>query len=139
MNTLHCATAEDLIAHGEKMSASIKPGTVLLLRGTLGAGKTTWVKGLARGLGYTGEVTSPTFALMHDYPCGDFSLYHWDLYRLGSQTDWNVLDLQDQLDGQNIVAIEWPEHFPGHWPQATVTIFLEESPVGGRTLRVVPS
>ncbi len=91
---------------------------VIRLHGGLGAGKTTWIQGLAAGLGATDAVTSPTFSLLHEYRSSRIPLFHWDLYRLDSKTDWHLLDLPDQLPGPGITVVEWPERYLDCWPEA---------------------
>jgi tRNA threonylcarbamoyladenosine biosynthesis protein TsaE len=94
------------------------PG-VLTLTGPLGAGKTVVVKGLARGLGFAGEVTSPTFTLLHEYHGGKMPLYHFDLYRLESASSVQRLGLEDYLPADGLTVIEWPERIPGLLPSGT--------------------
>ncbi len=85
---------------------------MLALVGELGAGKTQFVKGLAVGLGYPGEVTSPTFTLIHEYHGGRLPLYHFDFYRLESEDEALQLGLDEYLAGQGICVIEWADKFP---------------------------
>jgi tRNA threonylcarbamoyladenosine biosynthesis protein TsaE len=125
---------EETRAAATAWGAGLGPGTVIRLHGGLGAGKTTFVQGLARGLGYTGDATSPTFALLHEYPGSSLTLFHWDLYRLGPETDWSVLDLADQLPGPGITVVEWPERYPGPWPAGTLDIHLRTSEDDTRTI-----
>lgn len=113
----------------------LSAGTVVRLHGGLGAGKTTWVQGMGLGLGVEGEATSPTFALLHEYEGGSLPLHHWDLYRLGPETDWAQLDLADQLPGPGVTVVEWPERYPGPWPEGARDVWIEETPEGGRCIR----
>lgn len=106
-------------------ACGLGPGSVVRLHGDLGAGKTTWVQGMAEGLGAVDTVTSPTFALLHEYDCGAFRLYHWDLYRLEPETDWSALDLAEQLPGEGVTVVEWPERYPGPWPEGVRDVWLE--------------
>jgi len=94
------------------------------LIGDLGAGKTTFVQGMAEGLGCGTVPTSPTFSLLHEYPGKTLTLHHWDLYRLDLSTDWNQLDLADQLPGCGITVVEWPERYPGPWPDRVIPVRL---------------
>jgi len=129
-------SAEETRAMASAWAQSLAPGAVVRLHGGLGAGKTTWVQGMARGLGIEGEATSPTFALLHEYEGGAFPLQHWDLYRLGPETDWCQLDLADQLPGPGVTVVEWPERYPGPWPETAQDVWIEETPAGGRRIRI---
>ena len=101
---------------GRKVGSSLSAGAVLALTGELGAGKTHFVKGVAAGLGYFGEVTSPTFTLVHEYTGGPAPLYHFDFYRLESAEEAIDIGLDDFFESTGIVAIEWAEKFPGLIP-----------------------
>lgn len=92
---------------GERLARALTPGTVLLLDGELGGGKTTFVKGLARGLGVVEEPRSPSFILVREYG----ALVHVDLYRLAA-SDAAALGWEDYLDDERIVAVEWSSHLP---------------------------
>ncbi|MFZ5805663.1 MAG: tRNA (adenosine(37)-N6)-threonylcarbamoyltransferase complex ATPase subunit type 1 TsaE [Verrucomicrobiota bacterium] len=120
MTATICSTPADTRSHAFQFAQTLAPGTLLLLRGDLGAGKTEWVKGLVLGLGSSDEVTSPTFTLMHEYRGGKYLIYHWDLYRLGEKTDWSALDFF-QGNSHAITVVEWPEHF-AEWSGHAVTI-----------------
>ena len=101
------------------LAARLGAGDVVLLSGTLGAGKTAFVRGLARGLGADpGEVSSPTFAIVHEYRGGRLPLFHVDLYRLTS-ADTADLGLREMGAGEGVLAIEWPERLAHAFPRAT--------------------
>ena len=95
---------------GQALGRRLKPGTVLAYRGELGAGKTAFTRGLARGLGYTEPVTSPTYTIVNEYLGGRLPLFHFDMYRLGSSDDlWNI-GWEDYLDRGGVCAVEWSEN-----------------------------
>lgn len=108
-----CATAGETCAFAQALARELAPGAVLSLEGPLGAGKTQFVKGLARGAGFGGEVSSPTFTLLHEYVGGRLPVFHFDLYRLESADDVIALGFDDYLDAGGIVAVEWGDRFPG--------------------------
>lgn len=105
---------EQTIALGELFSKQLKKGDVVLLRGEIGAGKTVFVKGIAKGLGIDCEITSPTYAYMNDY---DGVLYHYDCYRLSSGEDAEALGLTDYFYADGICVIEWAENIADALPK----------------------
>ena len=109
----------ETFALGEKLAASLRAGDVVALDGDLGAGKTHFIKGLAAGLGHTGDVTSPTFTLVHEYTGGRLPLYHFDFYRLETDDEALRIGLDDYLTAGGIVAIEWAGKFPTLLPGIT--------------------
>ncbi len=118
MNKLLIKTnsADQTIEFAQKFASILNKGAVLLLHGDLGAGKTHFVKGLAKGLGSNMMVTSPTFTLLNIYDDGKMPLYHFDMYRLGGKEEavemgFNEYFDADSLDG--IVVVEWPEQVEG--------------------------
>lgn len=96
---------------GRRMAALLRRGDVLALAGDLGAGKTHFTKGLAEGLGVEGDVTSPTFTLIHEYPGGRLPLFHIDLYRLEDADEALGIGLDDYLEGDGVTVIEWADKF----------------------------
>ena len=108
----------------DALRATLRPGDVLLLSGDLGAGKTTFVRGLAEGLGIDpGEVSSPTFTLVHEYRGGRLTLYHADLYRL-DRTATDDLGLEEIGVQDGVLAIEWPDRL-SHALPAALRVTLE--------------
>lgn len=103
-------------ALAERLSSSFKGGEIVLLNGELGAGKTTFAKGLAKGLGCRGTVTSPTFTFVREYADGRLPFYHMDLYRVSSALDLRELGLDEYLYGDGVCALEWNRigNLPGH-------------------------
>ena len=107
-------SAEGTIAFGRELAAQLHPPLIVLLRGELGAGKTTLVKGIAEGFGAARaeDVTSPTYTLVHQYLGPKATLYHIDLYRIETQRELETLALDDLLAPDCILLIEWGEKFP---------------------------
>ena len=107
-------SAEETIAFGRTLAPELSPPLIILLRGDLGAGKTTLVKGIAEGFGAAraDDVTSPTFTLIHEYRGPQTTLYHIDLYRIDTQRELDTLALDDLIAPNCILLIEWGEKFP---------------------------
>ena len=120
-------SAEETIAFGRSLAAELSPPLIVVLRGDLGAGKTTVVKGIAEGFGAARaeDVTSPTFTLVHEYRGPDITLYHIDLYRIDTQRDLETLGLDDLLTPNSILLIEWGEKFPRLQRDQNLEITLE--------------
>ncbi len=102
------------------------------LRGELGAGKTTCVRGLLRALGVTGTIRSPTYTLVETYNTGQVACVHVDLYRLRGEADLDALGLRDYLAAGHLILIEWPEHAAGALPAADVDIAFDDADQGRR-------
>ena len=108
---------------GAALSKVLSPGTVIAYRGDLGAGKTAFTRGLARGLGVTDPVTSPTYTIVNEYLGGRMPLFHFDMYRLHSSDDLWDIGWEDYLERGGICAVEWSENVAGAMEDAiTVTI-----------------
>jgi tRNA threonylcarbamoyladenosine biosynthesis protein TsaE len=121
---------EETIELGRKLAGELRPPKLVLLRGDLGAGKTTITKGIAEAFDAAeqDEVTSPTFTLIHEYRGPEFSVYHIDLYRLDKQRELETLGLEEIIaDERNLVLIEWGEKFPGLVPQYQAEIAIERT------------
>jgi tRNA threonylcarbamoyladenosine biosynthesis protein TsaE len=133
--TLRSSSEDETRAIAAKLAGTLGPGTVLLLSGDLGAGKTAYVRGLAEGLGLDGgEVTSPTFTLVHEYRGGRLPLIHVDLYRLES-ADLDETGLDEELAAAGVVAVEWPERLSRAIPGA-MTIRIEDAGGDDRVIRL---
>lgn len=124
MLELFLDSAEATEALGARLATVLIPGCIFYLRGDLGAGKTTLVRGFLHGLGHRGTVKSPTFTLVESYQLADWRVFHWDLYRLANPEELDYLGLRDQLDGSAVLLIEWPERGHGELPAADVEITL---------------
>ena len=97
-------------AVGEALGKALSPGTVIAYRGDLGAGKTAFTRGLARGLGAAEPVTSPTYTIVNEYLSGRIPLFHFDMYRLKSSDDLFDIGWDDYLDRGGVCAVEWSEN-----------------------------
>lgn len=131
---------EETIAFGHTLVELLAPPKLLLLRGDLGAGKTTLVKGIAAGFHAADEedVTSPTFTLVHEYRGPHANLYHIDLYRIDTQRELDTLALDDlRAEPNGILLIEWGEKFERFVRERDVEIFLERESETARRIRVV--
>ena len=95
---------------GEALGKALKPGTILAYEGDLGAGKTAFTRGLARGLGATEQVTSPTYTIVNEYLSGRMPLFHFDMYRLASSDDLWDIGWEDYLERGGVCAVEWSEN-----------------------------
>ena len=109
MTQLTSASAAETEALGEALAARAAPGLTIFLSGELGAGKTTFVRGFLRGLGWRGKVGSPTFTLIEPYEAGPVPVYHFDLYRLRTPDELEAIGFRDYFDGRGICVVEWPE------------------------------
>jgi tRNA threonylcarbamoyladenosine biosynthesis protein TsaE len=133
-------SAEETIAFGRKLVELLAPPKLVLLRGDLGAGKTTLVKGIAAAFASAAEedVTSPTFTLVHEYRGPRANLYHIDLYRIDTPRELETLGLDDlRADPSGIVLIEWGEKFPRLVRERDVEISLERQGANTRRITVI--
>jgi tRNA threonylcarbamoyladenosine biosynthesis protein TsaE len=115
---------DETISLGETLARQLPPRSVVLLIGNLGAGKTTFAKGIVRGLGAAEveEVSSPTFTLIHEY--GEGRVFHIDLYRIDDARELRTLGLDELLDRDAVVLVEWGERFPHLWPPDRIEVHL---------------
>jgi len=118
------------LALGAALSTVLEPGTTIHLRGELGAGKTTLVRGVLRGLGWRGPVKSPTYALVELYELSRLHLHHFDFYRFHDPREWIDAGFRDSFNGRNVSLVEWPEKAAGLLPPPDVEIALAASGSG---------
>lgn len=118
---------------GEALAKSLQPGTILAYRGDLGAGKTAFTRGLARGLGCKETVTSPTYTIVNEYLGGRLPLFHFDMYRLTSSDDLWDIGWEDYLDREGVCAVEWSENVQDAMEDA-ITVTIEK--LGETTRRI---
>jgi tRNA threonylcarbamoyladenosine biosynthesis protein TsaE len=138
MKTFHTHSAEETTDLGRQLAAELRPGSVVLLRGDLGAGKTTMVKGIAEGFraAEAEAVTSPTFTLIHEYRGPEVTLYHIDLYRIDTQRELDTLALDDLMEPNTILLIEWGEKFERFRKERDVEIAIDQKGGDDRVIQV---
>jgi len=139
MREITTDSAEETIALGRTLAEMLSPPKLVLLRGDLGAGKTTLIKGIAAGFEAAEEedVTSPTFTLVHEYRGPRANLFHIDLYRVDTLRDLETLGLDDLRAEGSVLLIEWGEKFPRLQRERDVEISLERQSENGRKITIV--
>lgn len=133
LNTNNEKATEQL---GERLSATVPPVRLLYIRGPLGAGKTTLVRGLLRGLGYEGPVKSPTFTLVEPYDLAKATVNHFDLYRVTDPQELEFLALRDYIGSGNVCIVEWPERGADVLPLPDLDVMIRPSNNEGRELQL---
>ena len=121
---------------GRKLAAVLSPGTVIAYRGDLGAGKTAFTRGLARGLGITDPVTSPTYTIVNEYLSGRIPLFHFDMYRLTSGDDLFDIGWEDYLERGGVCAVEWSENVEDALGDNTLWVTIEKTGACSRKITV---
>ena len=127
---------KDTVDLAKRLAETLRGGEVIAFRGGLGMGKTCFVRGLAEGLGFCGDVSSPTFALINEYIGGRLPLYHFDMYRV---EDWESLystGFFDYLESGGVIAAEWSENIDGALPENTVYVEFERTGDTARTITI---
>ena len=119
-------------ALGARLAAALTPGAVVAYRGGLGMGKTAFTRGLAKGLGYGGRVTSPTFTIVNEYEGGRLPLFHFDMYRLEDADALFDIGWEDYLDRGGVCAVEWSEQVAEAMPPETVYVTISRCPEDDR-------
>ena len=125
---------EETAAIAEKFAKSIKQGDIVCLNGDLGAGKTAFTSGFARGLGYKGYVQSPTFALINEYR-GDMMIYHFDVYRIDENEEMYDIGIDDYLFGDGVCIIEWAERIKELLPENVINVYIKKDISQGEDFR----
>lgn len=123
--TLHIASEKETEKLGEKIGQAAKPGMVVALIGDLGTGKTTLTKSIARGLGVTETVTSPTFNIIREYKTGRIPLYHFDVYRIADPEEMFELGYEEYFYGDGICVVEWADIIEELLPENAIVIHID--------------
>jgi tRNA threonylcarbamoyladenosine biosynthesis protein TsaE len=134
---LETHSLDETLEFGKRLAQELQRGDVIALSGELGAGKTALVKGIARGLDITVDVTSPTFTLIHEYAGGRMPLYHVDLYRLDGISQALAIGIEDYLNGAGVTVIEWAERIASLLPPHTTRIRIESLAESTRRIEVL--
>ncbi|WP_308418715.1 tRNA (adenosine(37)-N6)-threonylcarbamoyltransferase complex ATPase subunit type 1 TsaE [Leeia aquatica] len=123
------------LAAGAALAGCLQPGMVLTLQGDLGAGKTTFSRGLLRALGVTGRIKSPSYSLVEPYVVSNLYLYHFDFYRFEDAEEWQESGFREYFHADSICLVEWPEKAAGSLPEPDLALRLNWSGEG-RELQV---
>lgn len=126
---IRTSSPEQTVEFARKIGERLKGGEIIAYRGGLGAGKTTFTRGLAVGFGVGDDVTSPTFALVNEYRKNGKSLCHFDMYRISGEGDLETTGFYDYMDGESVLVIEWSENIADYLPEGT--IFITINSLGG--------
>ena len=129
-------TPQETLELGRKIGAKCKSGTVISLRGSLGAGKTVIAKGVAEALGIKDAIVSPTFTLIQEYQGSHLRMYHMDLYRLSGTDEFEMIGGEEMLYGKSVVLIEWSEKIEEMLPDGTIFVTLDIQPNQDRVITV---
>ncbi|GAB1476087.1 tRNA (adenosine(37)-N6)-threonylcarbamoyltransferase complex ATPase subunit type 1 TsaE [Bacillota bacterium] len=111
-------------ALGVQLAKGLGPSSVVALSGELGAGKTTFTKAIAKGLGITDLITSPTFTIIHEYKGGRLPLYHFDVYRLNEEEELRNLGYEEYFYGDGVCVIEWADKIEEYLPENAILITI---------------
>lgn len=123
-------------ALGRRLAAALPRARLIYVRGPLGAGKTTFVRGLLRGLGYEGAVKSPTFTLVEPYTSRGIALCHFDLYRLEDPEELEFIGMRDYLGSDTVCVVEWPERAGAVLPVPDLDVMIRSSSTEGRGVQL---
>lgn len=137
MICIRTQSAEETVEAGERLGGILKPGDIVCLSGELGAGKTAFTGGIARALGITGYVTSPTFTIVNEYDNGRIPLYHFDVYRIGNPEELFELGFEEYLYAGGIVVIEWASLVEEALPDAYIRVEITREPEDGANRRKI--
>ncbi len=128
----HLADEAATVACGARLAGRLAPGALVFLEGDLGAGKTTFVRGVLRGLGHTGSVKSPTYTLLEPYEFPNCLVYHFDFYRIADSQELDFIGLDELVDSSALKLVEWPERAADRLPVPDVVVRMRVEGEGRR-------
>lgn len=119
-----------------EFSQRLNAGDVVCMYGELGAGKTAFVRGIARGLGIKDHITSPTFTIVNEY-CGKMPLYHFDVYRIADEDEMYEIGYEEYIDGDGVSVIEWPQLIKDILPKSYYSVKIDRNYEAGENIRII--
>ena len=125
MKEILSCSAEDTIKAAENFAKALRGGEIIAFKGGMGVGKTHFVRGLAKALGFSGNVNSPTFAIVNEYRGGRLDLFHFDMYRVESWEDLDSCGFFDYMNENGVIAAEWSENIENALPENYIRIEIE--------------
>ncbi len=135
MRKVSSRSEADTVRAGRELAASLRPGDVVALYGELGAGKTAFIRGVARGLGIDERVSSPTFTIVNEYP-GAVPLFHFDMYRLASSDELFEIGWEDYLTRGGVCCVEWSENVSDAIPPEAVRVEISKTGAESREILI---
>lgn len=138
MRMVTAVTREDTQALGKRLAATLRAGDVVLLSGRMGAGKSEFARGVARGLGIASAVPSPSFTILNVYDEGRLPLYHFDWYRIGDESELTDMGLDEYIGGDGVCLIEWHERAEDLLPETALEVLLTPQEDGSRLISLIP-
>lgn len=133
--TINSRSEMETVKAGESFARTLRPGDIVAFTGDLGAGKTAFIRGIAKGLGLDGRVSSPTFTIVNEY-LGEVPLFHFDMYRLENSDELFEIGWEDYLERGGICAVEWSEKVADAFLPDTIYIDIEKTDETGRTITI---
>lgn len=130
------SSPEETLNIASALAQTLKGGEIIAFKGDLGMGKTCFTRGLATGLGYKGEVNSPTFAIMNEYKGGRLDLFHFDMYRISSWEDLDAVGFFDYCASGGVVAVEWSENIEAAISGEVITVTITRTGDTQRTITI---
>ena len=124
--TVNTQCETETAAAGERLGAILRPGDVVALTGGLGAGKTAFIRGMAKGMGLSARVSSPTFTIVNEY-LGEMPLFHFDMYRLSDSDELFEIGWEDYIDRGGVCAVEWSENVYDALPPETIRVDIKKT------------